>query len=417
MLNTCALEGACSGRPSMRQERFLETIRRFPQTGTSRPIVRVFQADSDNYPKLWEAFTRVVLAECGLHSRFVADGDWHELVMDPPESVSKAVVEFDGSLQAAYQHAVTTAFSPQNRQFMLLGLRAEGAIVLCVNHLVFDGLSLLVLLRRIAQAAAGRPEVGPCPHALAEQDRAAIAAGACDGARVHWKDHVERYGMWTSLQLPSLAVTPELTRRAARTVRASIPRTDLRDGIAIDRLGGYVALVPALRAMDAMQDQDGRFGVEVITSNRLSRPQAESVDFRTDYLSVGLADLQPASSGYPDEVIRRCLNVHRYAAFPRSMLDPDSSTGLLPTAANVLFRADDDAKLDTERYLAGLGRDITGELAAQPAATSRVQPGIMLSLLRQTDSIQLALNVAEADLDEDRAHELVESWAAGLRSR
>ncbi len=415
MTESCVRTPGAPGRPSVRHEKFLDSISTYPQTGVSRPIIRVLRAASADYAQLWGATRAAVLAECGLRSRFVDSATGWRVVVDGTDDENR-IDEQDGPVADAVRRVGQTDFAPGLRQFRLVGIPDESSVVLAVNHLVFDGFSLLLLTQRIADVVEGKVSERVCPHALADAWWAEDRAGGHDGARQHWTQHVERHGIWTSLRLPTLVESPGLDPRPAFAAERLLSPAELPDPRRTSGLGGYGAVPALVESVRAMSAQDDRFGVELISSGRYDRQRAKCVDFLGDYLSVGLSD----ESLTDREVIARCLDVHRYATYPRHLLRPGDPQTLVPHTANLLYRADDESGTETTKYLRGVAVDVTeavGSAAGAPTtAPQRVLPGVMASLLRLADGmVRLRLDAASADLRPDVAEDLVDTWAAALR--
>ena len=380
-------------------------------------MIRVLRAASADYAQLWGATRAAVLAERGLRSRFVDSATGWRVVVDGTDDESR-IDEQDGPVADAARRAGQTDFAPGLRQFRLVGIPDESSVVVAVNHLVFDGFSLLLLTQRIADAVEGKASRTSLPT---RPGRCVVGGGPRRGPR-----------RGTSALDPARRAARRSGRACAFPRWWSRPGLDPRPAFAAERLLSPAELPDPRRTSRAgwlrrractgrVGARDGRPGRALrgwssYSSGRYDRQRARCVDFLGDYLSVGLSDEALTDR----EVIARCLDVHRYATYPRHLLRPGDPQTLVPHTANLLYRADDESGTETTKYLRGVAVDVTeavGSAAGAPTtAPQRVLPGVMASLLRLADGmVRLRLDAASADLRPDVAEDLVDTWAAALR--
>jgi acyl carrier protein len=414
---------AAESKVSVRQAKMLKTIAAFPAMGDSRRISYVFRISADvDIQRLLDALVDAVNSESSLLSRFSESSGGWQVTVDRPRQWDEIVTVVDlgerdpASIEAAVAELRRIQMRPSDPQVKFFHLRDLDLIVAVIGHLVFDGMSLPIFLRRAADIyETNLPTDREFDYfTLVGSWHEQLASGELEDDRTFWKDHVSRCGMWASVRLPSLVTQRAMTPLAAMNYSTPVSTEDAAHFKAWCRLHRvpvyHMLLALAALAIESVQHQDEDFGVEIETSGRLAPGSTSTVGLFTDYVSVALSGLSRDFLTAGRLVHTRANEAVTRGRFPRHLLS-ESSTALMPTRANWLFRMELDQDRQVDRASDGL-LSLTARFD-HPEST-RVLPGFRLSASTNLDSdaIELRMQVADADLDGGVAVELLEVWAS-----
>lgn len=409
-------------RPSVRQFKMLRTIESYPALGDSRRISYVFEimAEAD-LTRLRRALVSTVNSEASLLSRFqLAGSDWHVTVDAPRDddaivTVTNADATSPDEIGALVRDLRTMPMAPHLPQVRFVILPQQRLLVAMFGHLVFDGMSLPIFLRRLArryQTPEQPPQLRMEYFELVQDWYTNFEAGSLNEDEKYWRRHVAVSGMWAPVALPTLVTVRPMSAVKAVDYSVDVDRQSTEQFVQWSnkiRVPLYFGLMSAATAAIRHESaQEHGFGVEIETSGRTAPGSSSVIGLFTDYVSVRLGDLDERLDSLATQVHERTLSAIQHGHYPRHLLT-GMRDELMPHRANWLFRMGFDEGRQVSKASSGLLQKVS---TYDGRETSRVLPGFRLTAdrLAQTGQLRLTMQVGESDLDPTAAESLMASW-------